>query len=71
VGDRDEAAAAAHLSAGAAALADTVRSGRLGRVTLRRLDGAEVLDRGVLGQPAARALVAAGFATTPRGLRIG
>ncbi|MCV2396148.1 ATP-dependent helicase [Actinotalea sp. M2MS4P-6] len=70
-GDRDETAAAAHLAAGSAALADLVRTGRLGRVTLRRLDGAEVLDRAVLSTPAATALQAAGFAATPRGLRIG
>ncbi len=69
-GDRDEPAAAAHLRTGALALADLVRSGRLGRVALRRLDGAEVLDREVLAGPAARALADAGFATTPRGLRL-
>lgn len=71
VGDRDEAAAGPHLAAGAAALVDLVRQGRLGRVTLARLDGAEVLDRAVLGTPAATALQAAGFVTTPRGLRVG
>lgn len=69
-GDRDEPAAADHLRAGAHALADLVRTGRLGRVALRRLDGAEVLDRDVLAGPAAQALADAGFATTPRGLRL-
>lgn len=69
-GDRDETDAAAHLGAGALALAHLVRTGRLGRVALRRLDGAEVLDREVLAGPAARALADAGFATTPRGLRL-
>ncbi len=68
---RDEAERAEHLAAGALALADLVRTGSLGRVTLRRLDGAEVLDRDVLASPAARALRAAGFAPTPRGLRLG
>jgi ATP-dependent Lhr-like helicase len=70
VGDRDDAAAAEHLRSGALALADLVRTGRLGRVALRRLDGAEVLDRDVLAGLAARALADAGFATTPRGLRL-
>jgi len=69
-GARDETAAAAHLRTGALALADMVRSGRLGRVALRRLDGAEVLDREVLAGRAARALADAGFGTTPRGLRL-
>ncbi len=69
-GDRDQEAAAALLRTGALALADLVRSGRLGRVALRRLDGAEVLDREVLAGPPARALADAGFATTPRGLRL-
>ena len=68
---REEAERAEHLGAGALALADLVRTGRLGRVTLRRLDGAEVLDRDVLAGPAARALSAAGFTPTPSGLRLG
>jgi ATP-dependent Lhr-like helicase len=67
----DEAERAEQLGAGALALAHLVRTGRLGRVTLRRLDGAEVLDRDVLAGPAARALNAAGFAPTPSGLRLG
>jgi ATP-dependent Lhr-like helicase len=70
-GDRDEAAARRHLAAGAAALVDLVRQARIGRVTLGRLDGSEVLDRAVLASPAAVALVGAGFTTTPRGLRVG
>lgn len=59
------------LAQAADALAATVRGGRLGRLTVQRVDGAAVLDRHVLDAPAARALTAAGFTTTPRGLRLG
>ncbi len=59
------------LRGAAAALATLSRSGTLGRLTLQRLDGAELLDRDTLATPAGRALVAAGFAVTPRGLRTG
>jgi len=58
------------LRAAATALAAQARRGALGRLTVQRLDGAEVLDRTTLATPAARALAAAGFATTPRGLRV-
>ena len=57
------------LTAAADGLATTVRVRRTGRLTIVRVDGVEVLDgalRGTLGQ----ALVAAGFAATPRGLRL-
>ncbi|WP_434062049.1 ATP-dependent helicase [Actinotalea lenta] len=67
----EEAPGLDHLAAGARCLADLVRTGRLGRVTLRRVDGAEVLDREVLAGPVAQALTTAGFAATPRGLRLG
>lgn len=57
------------LTAAADGLASTVRTRRTGRLTIVRIDGVEVLSgalHGTLGQ----ALVAAGFATTPRGLRL-
>ena len=58
------------LGAAAGALAATARGGRFGPMTIQRLDGDDVLDRDVLGAPLAQALVAAGFTTTPRGLRL-
>jgi ATP-dependent Lhr-like helicase len=54
----------------AARLAQVIRAGRLGRVALSRADGVELLAgharQGALGH----ALAAAGFAPTPRGLRL-
>ena len=47
------------------ALALAVRDGQLGRLTVERADGAGVLD-----SPLGRALEAAGFHATPRGLRL-
>ncbi|WP_146819280.1 Lhr family ATP-dependent helicase [Actinotalea fermentans] len=58
------------LLAAARALADTARTGALGRLTLSRADGAAVLDRETLAGPLARALAEAGFGVTPRGLRL-
>jgi len=49
-------------------LAEAVRDGRLGRVTLVRGDGEELLH--TTGTPLGTALAAAGFAPTPRGLRL-
>jgi ATP-dependent Lhr-like helicase len=49
----------------AAALADAVRGGALGRLTVQRADGAAVHD-----SPLAQALESAGFRPTPRGLRM-
>ncbi len=49
----------------AAALAAAVRAGALGRLTVERADGADVHE-----SPLARALEAAGFRPTPRGLRL-
>ena len=49
-------------------LAEAVRDGRLGRVTLVRGDGEELLH--TTGTALGRALAAAGFAPTPRGLRL-
>jgi ATP-dependent Lhr-like helicase len=47
------------------ALSLAVREGHLGRLTVERADGAGVLD-----SPLGRALEAAGFHATPRGLRL-
>jgi ATP-dependent Lhr-like helicase len=55
------------VSAAAQALADAVKSGWLGRLTVQQADGEPVLSPGsVLGQ----ALEAAGFHATPQGLRL-
>jgi ATP-dependent Lhr-like helicase len=59
----------ARLAVAAAALARTVRDGRLGRLVVQRVDGIPALEA-ARHQPVARALVEAGFAVTPRGLRI-
>jgi len=59
----------ARLAVAAAALARTVREGRLGRLVVQRVDGVPALEA-ARHQPAARALVEEGFAITPRGLRI-
>ena len=53
------------LDPAAAALAAAVRAGALGRLTVERADGGGVYD-----SPLARALEAAGFRPTPRGLRL-
>jgi len=53
------------LDPAAAALATAVRAGALGRLTVERADGAGVYD-----SPLARALEAAGFRPTPKGLRL-
>jgi ATP-dependent Lhr-like helicase len=50
------------------ALADAVRRGALGRLTVERADGEQLLGAG--STPLRQALQAAGFVTTPRGLRI-
>ncbi len=55
----------AALGPAAAALADAVHAGALGRLTVERADGAGVYDT-----PLARALETAGFRPTPRGLRL-
>ncbi|WP_454854524.1 Lhr family helicase [Promicromonospora soli] len=59
----------ARLEAAATALARTVREGRLGRLVVQRVDGVPALEA-ARHHPVARALVEAGFAVTPRGLRI-
>ncbi|WP_307844802.1 Lhr family ATP-dependent helicase [Actinotalea solisilvae] len=58
------------LARAARALAGAAQDGRLGRLTLQRADGADLLDRAALATPLAAALAQAGFGTTPRGLRL-
>ena len=58
------------LGPACAALADAVRRGALGRLTVERADGEQLLGRGDAGSPLRQALADAGFVTTPRGLRI-
>ncbi|WP_407345806.1 ATP-dependent helicase [Pengzhenrongella phosphoraccumulans] len=60
----------APLTTAAALLAENVRSGRLGRLTVQRGDGAVLLGGKSLDSPLGRALTDAGFAPTPRGLRL-
>ncbi|GAA4403947.1 ATP-dependent helicase [Fodinibacter luteus] len=55
------------LRAAAAALADAVRRGSLGRITVEKADGGRLLGS---GHPVVGALEEAGFHLTPRGLRI-
>ena len=56
------------LGPAATALADAVRRGALGRMTVERADGEQLLGAG--STPLREALQAAGFISTPRGLRI-
>ena len=58
---------ARRLAAGATALADAVRGGSLGRITVEKADGGQLLGS---GHPVVSALEAAGFHLTPRGLRM-
>jgi ATP-dependent Lhr-like helicase len=58
------------LRAATDGLAATVRARHAGRLTVSRVDGVEVLAGGALHGPVGQALVAAGFAPTPRGLRL-
>jgi ATP-dependent Lhr-like helicase len=53
------------LAAAASAVADAVRDGRLGGLTVQRSDGDDVLR-----SPTAEVFTQAGFALTPRGLRM-
>ena len=55
------------LRAAATALADAVRRGSLGRITVEKADGGQVLGS---GHPVVAALEEAGFHLTPRGLRM-
>ena len=58
--------------AGAAALAELVSTGRIGGIVVERIDGAAVLEAATHPelQEAVDALQAAGFARTPKGLRL-
>ena len=58
------------LAAAARELADAARAGRLGRVLVQRADGAASLTAARDRTPLAAALLDAGFAVTPRGLRV-
>lgn len=58
------------LDVAASRLADAVRTGNLGRMTLHRADGAALLEAEALRSPLGRALASAGFTPTPRGLRL-
>ncbi|MCL4722529.1 MAG: DEAD/DEAH box helicase, partial [Gammaproteobacteria bacterium] len=55
------------LGPAAAALAEAVHAGALGKLTVERVDGESVLGS---NQPLAVALASAGFGLTPRGLRL-
>ncbi|QIK84895.1 DEAD/DEAH box helicase [Sanguibacter sp. HDW7] len=55
------------LGRAAHALAASAATGYLGRMTVRHVDGTEVFG---LGGPVVEALTGAGFALTPRGLRV-
>lgn len=56
------------LEPAAVELAETVRRGSLGRLTVEKADGAAILGGGAT--PVRTALDAAGFVTTPQGLRL-
>ncbi|MBC7551567.1 MAG: DEAD/DEAH box helicase, partial [Cellulomonas sp.] len=60
----------AALATAAALLAESARAGRLGRLTVQRGDGAVLLGGQSLRSPLGQALTDAGFAPTPRGLRL-
>ncbi len=55
------------LESAAAGLAERVRSGRIGSLTITKLDGADAMSA---TGPVVAALTAAGFTMTPRGLRL-
>ncbi|CAM3241103.1 ATP-dependent helicase [Nocardioides dubius] len=56
------------LTAAARSLADAVRTGALGKLTVERADGSQLLGR--TDDPVRQALLDAGFITTTKGLRI-
>ncbi|MBE1874562.1 DEAD/DEAH box helicase [Myceligenerans pegani] len=58
------------LAAAAAGLARAAASGTPGRLVVQRLDGVGAVHAATSGHPVAEALTAAGFAVTPRGLRV-
>ncbi|WP_182526590.1 ATP-dependent helicase [Nocardioides dongkuii] len=57
------------LDPAAAALAESARRGALGRLTVEKADGTQLLGSG--GTPLRQALQAAGFIVTPKGLQLG
>ena len=57
------------LTPAAQALAEAARRGSLGRMTVEKADGEQLLGSG--GTPLREALHAAGFVSTPKGLRMG
>lgn len=57
------------LTPAAAALADSARRGGLGRLTVEKADGTQLLGSG--GTPLREALQASGFVVTPKGLQLG
>ncbi len=59
---------AERLTPAAGSLAEAARRGSLGRLTVERADGAQLLGSG--STPLREALDAAGFVATPRGLRL-
>ena len=56
------------LTPAAEALATAARRGHLGRLTVEKADGEQLLGRGLT--PLRAALSAAGFIATPKGLRL-
>jgi ATP-dependent helicase Lhr and Lhr-like helicase len=56
------------LTPSAAALAEAARRGTLGRMTVEKADGEQLLGSG--STPLREALQAAGFVATPKGLRL-
>ncbi|WP_229660912.1 ATP-dependent helicase [Marmoricola endophyticus] len=58
------------LSVAVADLADAVRRGALGRLSVERADGAEILGTDPRATALRRTLESAGFVATPRGLRL-
>ncbi len=56
------------LESAAVALVDAVRQGTLGRLTVEKADGSQLLGRS--DDPLREALTSAGFVSTPKGLRI-
>jgi ATP-dependent Lhr-like helicase len=57
------------LTPAAEALAESARRGSLGRLTVERADGTQLLGSG--GTPLREALQSAGFVVTPKGLQLG
>ena len=56
------------LTPAAASLGDAVRRGSLGRLTVEKADGEQLLGSG--STPLREALQSAGFLATPKGLRL-